>query len=139
MRKCLYLLHKILVCEILDIQCINIELKIGDKLYYIIALNRTPSKSQSEFENFFEKLQWNLDSLVQRYAFLVLLIVDLNAKQTGIKMTNAVLRGILLRMSHHSLVYNNFLKNQRIIPNANVNEKVAIFNKTILITKTEQS
>ena len=97
MRKCLYLLHKILVCEILDIQCINIELKIGDKLYYIIALNRTPSQSQSEFENFFEKLQWNLDSLVQRYAFLVLLIVDLNAKQTGIKMTNAVLRGILLK------------------------------------------
>ena len=76
----MYLLQKILVCEILDIQCINIELKIGDKLYYIIALNRAPSQLLSEFENFFEKIQWNLDSLVQRYAFLVLLIVDLNAE-----------------------------------------------------------
>ena len=54
-------------------------------------------------------------------------------------MTNVVLRGILLRTSHHSFVYNNLLKNQGIIPNANVNEKVAIFNKTILIIKTGQS
>ena len=61
MRKCLYLLQKFLVSEILDNQylneCINIELKIRDKLCHIINLYRTPSQCQGEFENFFEKLE----------------------------------------------------------------------------------
>ena len=39
--------------RVLDIQylheCINIELKIGNKLCYIIALYRSPSQSQDEF------------------------------------------------------------------------------------------
>ena len=58
----------------------NIGLKIGGKLCCIITLYRTPSQSQLEFENFFEKLELSLDSLVQKNAFLILLIGDLNAK-----------------------------------------------------------
>ena len=70
--------------RVLDIQylheCINIELKIGDNLCYIIALCRSPSQSQNEFENFSEKLELNLNSLVQNNPFLVDLIGNFNAK-----------------------------------------------------------
>ena len=70
--------------RVLDIQylheCINIELKIGDKLCYIIALYRSPNQSQDEFEKFSEKLELNLDSLVQNNPFLVVLIDDFNVK-----------------------------------------------------------
>ena len=49
--------------RVLDIQylheCINIELKIGDKLCYITALHRLSSQSQDEFEKFSEKLELN--------------------------------------------------------------------------------
>ena len=58
----------------------NIGLKIGGKLCCIITLYRTPSQWQREFGNFFEKLELSLDSLVQKNAFLILLIGDLNAK-----------------------------------------------------------
>ena len=61
-------------------ECINIELKIGHKLCYIIALYRSPSQLQDEFEKFSEKLELNLDSLVQNNPFLVVLIGHFNAK-----------------------------------------------------------
>ena len=35
-------------------------------------------------------------------------------QETGIKVTSAVSKGILLRMSHRSSVYNKLLRNQRI-------------------------
>ena len=52
-------------------ECINIELKIGDKLCYIIALDR--SLSQSIYLK-------TLDSLVQNSPFLVVFTDDFNAK-----------------------------------------------------------
>ena len=86
--------------RVLDIQylneCINTELKIGGKLCYIIALYRSPNQSQDELEKFSEKLELNLDSLVQNNPFLVALTGDFNAK------------------SHCSSVYNKLLRNQRI-------------------------
>ena len=70
--------------RVLDIQClhecISIELKIGGKLCYIIALYRSPNQSQDNFEKFSEKLELNLDSLVENSPFLVVLIGDFNAK-----------------------------------------------------------
>ena len=66
---CIYF-KNVLHLRVLDIQylheCINIELKIGDKLCYIIALYRSPRQLQDEFENFSEKLELNLGSLVQK-------------------------------------------------------------------------
>ena len=47
-------------------ECINIELKIGDKLYNSMALQRSPSQWQDSFAKFSEKLESNLDSLVQK-------------------------------------------------------------------------
>ena len=58
----------------------NIELKIGDKLCYNIALYRSPSQSQNEFEEFSEKFELNLHSLVQKNSFLVVPIRDFNGK-----------------------------------------------------------
>ena len=70
--------------RVLDIQylheCINIELKIGGKLCYVIALCRLRSQAQDEPEKFSEKLEWNLDSLDQINLFLVLLIGEFNVK-----------------------------------------------------------
>ena len=56
---CIY--HKNFLNQIvLDIQyrheCIDIELKIGDKLCYIIALYRSPSQSKMNLKNFLRNL-----------------------------------------------------------------------------------
>ena len=45
-------------------ECINFELKIGDKLCNFISLYRSPSQSQDEFENFSENFERNLDNLL---------------------------------------------------------------------------
>ena len=42
---------------------INFELKIGDKLCNIVALYRSPSQTQDEFEKFSDNLQLNLGTL----------------------------------------------------------------------------
>ena len=118
-RGSVYIYYKnFLHLRVLDIQylheCINIELKIGDKLFYIIALYRSPSQSQDKFEKISEKLELNLDSLVQNNPFLMAFIGDFHAKSKNwYKMTSAVSKGILMRMSHRSSVYNKLLRNQR--------------------------
>ena len=70
--------------RVLDIQylheCFNVELKIENKVCYIIALYRSPRQSQDEFEKFSEKLKLKLYSLLQNNPFLVVLIGDFNAK-----------------------------------------------------------
>ena len=54
---------------VLDIQylheCINFELKIDDKLYNLVALYRTPSQTQDEFEKFSDNFELNLGTLSQ--------------------------------------------------------------------------
>ena len=45
-------------------ECIDFELKIGDKLCNFISLYRSPSQSQNEFEKFSEDLERNLDDLL---------------------------------------------------------------------------
>ena len=80
---CIYYKH-FLHPTILDIkyihECINIELKIGDKLCYIIGLYRSLSQSQDEFGKFSEELELNLDSLVQTNSLLVVITGDFNVK-----------------------------------------------------------
>ena len=98
-------------------ECINIELKIGGKLCYIIALYRSLSQSQDEFEKFSEKLQLNFDSLVQNNPFLMnnpILVTLMRNQKTGIKITSGVSKGTLLRMLHCSSLYKKLLRNQRI-------------------------
>ena len=61
-------------------ECFNIELKIENKVCYIIGLYRSPSQSQYEFERFSEKLKLKLDRLLQNNPLLVVLIGDFNVK-----------------------------------------------------------
>ena len=74
----MYLLQILLTSEFHE--CFNIELKIGNKLCYIITLYRSLNQSQGEFEKFSEKLELNFDSLVQNNPFLVVFIGDFNVK-----------------------------------------------------------
>ena len=80
---CLYY-KNILPLRGLDIQhleeCINFELEIGDKLCNSVALYRSPSQSQDEFEKFTNNLELNFETLFQKSPFLVVAIGDFNAK-----------------------------------------------------------
>ena len=80
---CVYY-KNVLPLRVLDIQylheCINFELKIGDKLCNFVALYRSPSHTQDEFEKFSDNLELNLGTLSQKNPFLVVAIGDFNAK-----------------------------------------------------------
>ena len=56
------------------------ELMVGDKPCNFIALYRSSSQSQDQFESFKENLELNLESAVQNNPFLVVLFGDFNAK-----------------------------------------------------------
>ena len=64
--------------RVLDIQylheCINFELKIGDKLCNFVALYRSPNETQDEFEKFSDNLK------VPESPSLVVAIGGLNAQ-----------------------------------------------------------
>ena len=56
---------------------------VGDKPCNFIALYRSPSQSQDQFESFKENLGLNLESAVQNNPFLVVLLGDFNAKSNN--------------------------------------------------------
>ena len=70
--------------RVLDIQylneCINFELKIGDKLCTFAALYRSPNQSQDNFETFIDNFELNLETLSRKNPFLLVAIGDFNAK-----------------------------------------------------------
>ena len=55
-------------------ECVRCELMVGDKLCNFIALHRSPSQSQDQFESFKENLKLNLESV---------LLSDFNAKSSN--------------------------------------------------------
>ena len=61
-------------------ECINFELKIGDKLCTFAALYRSPSQSQNNFETFIDNFELNLETLFRKNPFLLVAIGDFNAK-----------------------------------------------------------
>ena len=81
---CVYC-KKCLPFRVLNIQylheCINFELKIGDKLCnFVAALYRSLSQTQDEFERIPWNLKLNLGTFPQKNPFLVVAIGDFNAK-----------------------------------------------------------
>ena len=69
-------------------ECINFEMKIGDKLCNFVALYRSPSQSQDEFEKFAKNLELNLDTISANNPFLsVTLVILMPSRTSGIKMT----------------------------------------------------
>ena len=84
-RGGVYLCYKIcLPLKPLDIkcvnECINFELKIRDKLCTFVALYRSPSQSQDNFETFIDNIELNLETLSQINLFLLVAIGNFNAK-----------------------------------------------------------
>ena len=64
-------------------ECINFELRIGDKTYNFIVLYRSPNQSQDVFESFYENFERTSDNLAQNNPFLLVAIGDFNAKSTN--------------------------------------------------------
>ena len=64
-------------------ECLNFELKIGDKPGNIIALYRSPSQSQDDFETFSDNFELTLETLAQKSSFLTTIIGDSNAKSSN--------------------------------------------------------
>ena len=61
-------------------ECLNFELKTGDKSCTFIALYRSPSQSQDDFETFSDNFETTLETLAQKGSFLTTIIGDFNAK-----------------------------------------------------------
>ena len=61
-------------------ECLNFELKIGDKSCNFIALYRSPSQSQDDFETFSDNFEMTLETLVQKASFLTAITDDFIAR-----------------------------------------------------------
>ena len=64
-------------------ECINFEIKIADKICNFISLYKSPSQSKDGFEPFADNLELNLDSIVHRNTYLIVVLGDFNAQSKG--------------------------------------------------------
>ena len=73
-----------MLLRVLDIQylneCINFELKIGDKLCTFVALYRSPNQSLDNFETFIDNFELNLEAFSRKNPFRLVAVGDFNAK-----------------------------------------------------------
>ena len=58
------------------------DIKIGSKRCVIVSLYRSPSQSADEFENFLNKLNLNMESIVQKNSFRTVAIGNFNARSS---------------------------------------------------------
>ena len=58
-----YLPLRIIIINYLN-KCVRFELMVGDKLCNFIALYRSPSQSQDQFESFKETFELSLESIL---------------------------------------------------------------------------
>ena len=61
-------------------ECLNFELKIGNKSCNFIALYRSLNQSQGHFETLSDNFEITLETLAQKGSFLTAIIGDINAK-----------------------------------------------------------
>ena len=59
------------------------EREIGDKICNFVALYRSPSQSQDDFETFADNFEMTLELLAQKNPFLLTAIGDFNAKSSN--------------------------------------------------------
>ena len=64
-------------------ECLNFELKIGNKSCNFIALYRSPGQSQDNFETFPNNFEMTLETMSQKVSFLTTTIGDFNAKSSN--------------------------------------------------------
>ena len=77
-----YLPLKVLDIQLLQ-ECINREIKFADKICNFVSFCRSPSQSKNEFESFANNLELNLDSIVHRNHYFIVVLGDLNAQTKG--------------------------------------------------------
>ena len=66
--------------RVLEIQCINFELKIAYQLFNFVAVYRSPSQIQGAFEKYSDNFELNLGPLPPKNFFLVVAIGHFNSK-----------------------------------------------------------
>ena len=64
-------------------ECLSFELQIGEKFCNFVALYRSPSQSQDNFETCADNFEMTLELLAQKYPFLLRPIGDFNAKSSN--------------------------------------------------------
>ena len=64
-------------------ECINFEVKIGDKTCNFVSLYRSPGQTKDEFENFIKNLELNLEHIANKNPFLIVVLGDFNARMQG--------------------------------------------------------
>ena len=87
---CIYY-HNSLPLKVIDIQllneCINFEIRIGEKLCSFLCLYRSPSQTRDIFETFADNFELTLDSIISKNPFLIVVLGDFDAKRlTGTRM-----------------------------------------------------
>ena len=79
--------HAILPLKVMDAsylqECINFEVKIGDKTCNFVSLYRSPSQTKDELENFIKSLELNLEHIANKSPFLIVVFGDFNARLQG--------------------------------------------------------
>ena len=83
---CIYY-HNFLPLKVIDIQflneCINFEIRISGKLRSFLYLYRPPSQTRDIFETFSDNFELTLDAIINKNTFLVVALVNFNAKTTN--------------------------------------------------------
>ena len=64
-------------------ECLSFDLQIGDKICNFVALYRSPSQSQDDFETFVDNFKMTLELLAQKNPFLLTAIGDFNANSSN--------------------------------------------------------
>ena len=83
---CIYY-HNSIPWKVIDSQflkeCINFEIRIGEKLWIFLRLYRLPSQTRDIFETFVNNFELTLDKIVNKNLFLIATLGDFNAKITN--------------------------------------------------------
>ena len=64
-------------------ECINFEVKTGDKTCNFISLYRSSSQTKYEFENFIKNLELDLEYIVNQRPFLFVVLGHFNGRMQG--------------------------------------------------------
>ena len=64
-------------------ECINFEVKIGDKTCNFVSLFRSPNQTKDGFENFIKNAELNLEQIANKSPFLIVVLGDFNARVQG--------------------------------------------------------
>ena len=61
-------------------ECVNFEIKTGDKKYNLANHYRSPSQTKDEFENLIKNLELNLEYILNKSPFLIVVLGDFIAR-----------------------------------------------------------